>query len=390
MQMSLRYIPSIISFLEKNDAKINDEILHTLDNLDYSKYAKYKVSDVVEIIGTVMLRKSRKKEMTPVNASTDIRGYLKNTIETQDDDKVTNYNNINKDYVVSDNSKSLEITSIMGLNSIYDIQMALNRDSRVERNYMVFDAFDRLDYESTTEFRFAYAEVPYSEGGVIGTVGVLRNIISMKLYQPIFPISCYNSDTNRISILIKELSSQSFIASGTKNYHWLLRPVYSTYIEQNTAHYFVEAQTDMYNDGMVNFRKPVTELQSLTFIFGDPLNVLSIPSCQSKCTFTYGNPTVITLQNSYLTLVSSGSIYEGSAFMRDFTTGDPTNPLDMSIIMAFNSPYGFGITVLSPTSISVAIDSSAITPLPSLLGTIFLSQFRFIFAMEVAYLNDGK
>jgi hypothetical protein len=286
--------------------------------------------------------------------------------------------------------KTLEITSLLGLKSIYDIQLSLNPDSRIERNYLVFDSFDRLNPESTTEFKYAYVETADQSLGTVGTVGVIRNLISMKLYQPIFPSLVVNSNSNRISILIKELATQSFVASGTVNYHWLLRTVYSTYFDSQTASMYIEGQTDTYNDGVFNFRKPVTELQSLTFIFGDPLNTISIPICQDYCTFTYGNPTILTFEQSHPTLISSYTTTQGSAFIRTFTTNDPSNPLDMNIIMAFNNPYGFGITVLSPTSISVDIDSTLITPKPGLKCIIYLSQFRFVFAIEMSYINDGK
>lgn len=363
----------------KNKCKLSDKEEINVDtlisNINYKKYARYKYNDIIDVISLVLINKISNNKVDNTNDNIDVSGYMNNEIKSQGKDIITKYD-----------TKQLEITSLLGLNSVYDIQLALNPTTRYEKTYLVFDSFDRLNPQSTDEFKFGYTETSDYVRGSVGAIGGIRNLISIKLYQPIFPVAIRNTVSDRISILIKELSTQSIIASSNFRYHWILRTNQSQWIGISTYRTYVEGQLDNYNDGVFNFRIPITEINSFTFIFGDPLSQISIPVCQDYCTFTYGSPTTVILDNPH-TLVSS--VVRGAVFFTDFTTDEPSNPVDMNAIMAFNNPVGLEITVLSPTIITIPIDTNYIHPKPNLKCIIYFSQYRFIFAMELTCINDG-
>jgi hypothetical protein len=78
-----------------------------------------------------------------------------------------------------------------------------------------------------------------------------------------------DTSAKRVSILIEEFASQSFIAENGRRFHFLLRPEFSNVIQNN-----IELSTEDYNDGIFNFNKAITKLDTCTISFGDPLNVL--------------------------------------------------------------------------------------------------------------------
>ena len=276
---------------------------------------------------------------------------------------------------------SLDIVNIFGLNNLTDIQDVFNPMSKTEKNYLVFDS----KYRSTntggiTSFQWTYVPTANMQtNGIVNSVGEIRNIVEMRLMQPVFPaLDTLNPTSNRVSILIQELISQSYVASGTRNYHWITR------VDASNSDFFVELQTEHYNDGRFAFREPITELTNLTFSFGDPLDVIEFPPDRAPVTFIiYGATTCLQTVEPHNLVVGS------RVFMTNFTTADPTNPTDASVISYMNSPFGNLITSI-PTSNTFYVDvnTTGITPDLTLSIECYFEMFRFIFAIEFTCLTD--
>ena len=94
----------------------------------------------------------------------------------------------------------------------------------------------------------------------------------MRLYQPrIHYVSAMDNSANRVSILFKELASQSFIGENGRRFHFLLRPEIE---ERGNYGDYIELSTEDYEDGIFKFRKPITEFETLTVSFGDPMTLI--------------------------------------------------------------------------------------------------------------------
>jgi hypothetical protein len=274
---------------------------------------------------------------------------------------------------------SIDVVSVFGLNNMTDIQNLFNPASKSEKNILVFDSrYRSLETDGTQLFRWNY--VPTANivrQGTVNSVGEIRNVVEMRLMQPVFPaLSTLNTTTNRVSILIQEFITQSIVASGTNNYHWITR------ITSGQSDKFVELQTEHYNDGSFICRKPITELSTLTFSFGDPLEPIIFPPDRSNIVF---------LSYGATTLVQSASPHNLTAgdriFITDFITANPD--ADASAISYMNNPFGIVINTI-PTSDTfvIPVDTTGITPIVDLSISCYFEAFRFIFAIEFTVLTD--
>ncbi len=174
----------------------------------------------------------------------------------------------------STSDKSLVISDFLGINDLNEFKMMFNPESMYVHYYVVLDS----DYRDTTseiptainKFTWRYAPTQSTGTGFCNSVGVIRDIIGMRMYQPRVPyLAGMNTSSKRVSVLIEEFASQAFIAENGRRFHFLLRP---NFITGQTD---IELSTEDYNDGIFNFRKPITELTSFTISFGDPLTVLN-------------------------------------------------------------------------------------------------------------------
>ncbi len=170
--------------------------------------------------------------------------------------------------------KSLILKDFMGINDLNEMKMLFNPESMYVHYYLVLDS----DYRDTTEevstaiqkFTWRYAPTQFTGTGFCNSVGVIRDIIGMRMYQPRVPyLAAMNTSAKRVSVLIEEMKSQAFIAENGRRFHFLLRP---NFITGQTD---IELSTEDYNDGIFNFRKPITKIDSFTLSFGDPLDILT-------------------------------------------------------------------------------------------------------------------
>lgn len=276
---------------------------------------------------------------------------------------------------------SLDVTNIFGLNNMTDIQNLFNPMAKSEKNYLVFDSrYRSVNTDGTKLFQWTYVPTANMQNsGIVNSVGEIRNVTEMRLTQPVFPaLQTLDPTTNRVSILIQEFISQSFVASGTRNYHWLTR------VDAGQSDLFVELQTEHYNDGVFAFREPITEISTLTFSFGNPLTPIVFPPDRANVTFIiYGATTTIESPTVHNLVVGS------RIFLTDFITANPD--ADASAISYMNSPFGNVVTAIPTTrTFTIAVDTSTITPLPDLSIECYFEMFRFIFGIEFTCLSDAN
>lgn len=169
----------------------------------------------------------------------------------------------------------IAISEFLGINDVNEFKMYFNPESMYTHYYIVLDS----DYRDTTDeistnirkFKWKYAPTQSVGVGFCNSVGVIRDIVGMRMYQPRVPyVATMNTDAKRVSVLIEEFSAQAFIAENGRRFHFLLRPSFPD-VGVNS----LELSTEDYNDGIFNFRKPITTFESITLSFGNPLDVIS-------------------------------------------------------------------------------------------------------------------
>ncbi len=259
-------------------------VIRLYRSMDPTVFKGHKISKIGPILGKVLGGKLQALMQSEINDNEelDIKEYQKVAIGSADQDPGVNGSlDANSDLLVPTNTdmrpvdKSLVLSEFMGINDLNELKMLFNPESMYVHYYLVLDS----DYRDTTEensaaitkFTWRYAPTQYTGTGFCNSVGVIRDIIGMRMYQPaVPPLAAMNTSAQRVSILIEEMKSQAFIGENGRRFHFLLRPNFSTPVGNN-----LELSTEDYNDGIFNFRKPITKVDSFTLSFGDPLNILT-------------------------------------------------------------------------------------------------------------------
>ena len=240
--------------------------------MDPNIFRGHKMSKIGQVLGKVLSNKLRYLIESEAANNIDIKEYQKKAIgSAEQDPDVSGYE---QSIQPSIEPKSLIISDFLGINDLNNFKMLFNPESMYVHYYVVLDSSyrDTSEENSTAikKFTWRYAPTQYAGTGFCNSVGVIRDIIGMRMYQPRVPyLAGMNTSAKRVSVLIEELKAQAFIAENGRRFHFLLRP---NFITGQTS---IELSTEDYNDGIFNFRKPITKIDSFTLSFGDPLNVLT-------------------------------------------------------------------------------------------------------------------
>lgn len=242
-------------------------VLGLFKSMNPDVFKGYKLSQLGPILGKILGAKLKKRV---TYSELDIKEFQKKALGSADqsetDDSLLRP-------TLGKTEKTIAISSFLGINDLDEIKMLLNPESLYVHYYLVLDSDfrDRSAELSTaiTRFTWKYAPTQFTGQGFCNTVGTVRDIIGMRLYQPRIPNTPeMNTDAKRISVQVEEFKAQSFIAENGFRFHFLLRP---NFAEANTS---VELSTEDYNDGIFNFRTPITEFSTFTLLFGNPLNTV--------------------------------------------------------------------------------------------------------------------
>lgn len=260
--------------------------------MDPNVFKGYKLSKIAPIMGKLLGDKvsiiMRQNAIDASNGEFDLHEHQKLMLgNAEQSENSVNSSSTSQADLNSANSSStsdtqalikpdhhVAITEFMGINDLKEFKMLFNPESMYVHYYVVLDSSYRDTTEeistNITKFRWSYAPTQNLGTGFCNSVGTIRDIIGMRMYQPKVPyVAGMNTNAKRVSVLIEEFAPQAFIAQTGRRFHFLLRP---NYIDGQTS---IELSTEDYNDGIFNFRKPITTFDTLTISFGDPLTVLS-------------------------------------------------------------------------------------------------------------------
>lgn len=288
-----------------------------------------------------------------------------------EEDKQRTYNlSVLKEKQIEETKSTKNIQSFLGIDNYYQFLTTILPQNLYEKHYIIFDSKYRFREGNTqTKYVWLYSPNKQSRNFAVTTVGSLKNIIAMKMYQPIVPYFAYTNLMDRFSILIEEFSTQATIVSQNNKYHFLGRPVETTGGNANYYElYLLENET-------FKFHAPVQVVDRFSFVFKDPNTVITFPVDITPATFTYGATTTLDTGS-----VAHGMTTGHSVYIEDFTTDAPVT--DQKTIDRINTKYGLPITRLTDYTFTIPVDTSAITPKAGLSVDIFLGSARIVFAIE--------
>lgn len=329
----------IISNIEK---KINRHINDDEENMIISQIKKmpdhyfntYIPTQISELIETNMVNKILNTD--PI----DTHGMLKKIIDpnTQTFEEIKE----TKDNV------GVNIESIFGTHNISTLVKQINKPSNsVNVAHILLDSrYRSLCNDGTEYFVWDHINNMLRAQGTVNSIGDIRNIIEITAMNYRLPAvdTIINSPYGRISLTIDELDSQSYIAHENRKFHFMC-------VLEKIVNGWAEVYADKFVKGIFSFNNPITTLNRITLRFGSPLEPIIFDKDRLDGIITYSNPTVITFSENH-NLNVTDLVY--------ITTFKSINSNIGNIAANINKTTGNISTLLTPTSISIPIDSTSI------------------------------
>ena len=285
------------------------------------------------------------------------------------------------------------ISSLLGITSSKEAVRILNPNSFLRKNYIMLDSRYRelngSNSDGITSFTWNYVVQSTSMAqGSVNIVGNVRDIVALRIYPARIPyVFSADNKYSRISILITELSSQSFISHEQRNFHFMLKSI----IDDN----FINLSTHEYNDGYFYFEKPITTLNKLTLTFGSPLEPVVFDKDRDYCTIDYFSIQPLTkITTGTLGSPQPHNLVNGArVYFTYFKTGFISLSLSQAIeinnkiVNDINRLSGWIITVIDAFSFSIIYDTSNIqSPLVNLEFNVFYGSKRMFIPIELTYI----
>ena len=156
---------------------------------------------------------------------------------------------------------------------------------------------------------------------------------------------------------------------------------------------FINLDADVYN-GYFWFEKPITTLDTLTISFGNPLEQIIFERDRDFCSFDY----FIITPLSQITTEKNHNLANGDrVYFDNFDVGF-VNPILVNqkaindeLKTIINRDSGHLVTVLTPTTFSIPVDSSLIqNPIANLRVRVFFGSKRIFVPIELIYIQPSS
>jgi hypothetical protein len=215
-----------------------------------------------------------------------------------------------------------------------------------KRAYLCLDSRYAIFNETRTALTWCVSESLIDANNIANLLGGVRNVNWIRIQS--FVIRKFDSDTQRATVLIEELSSQSFIMHSGRKFHFM---GLISDLQSSVVPYGQLAATDSFvpdmgmfgryeltfdnrcNEGYYRFNKPISMLNNITVSVGNPDQLVVIP----KYEFTNGTVTDLTTSTITIELYEPHNLttnngpspyYLGtwySVFIDDFSTNEASN-----------------------------------------------------------------
>jgi hypothetical protein len=367
----IQRVKSVIENIKRRRLTMGEQVSlrNFVTGLSASKLAHYNDNEIERSIVNSWLK--GQNAMNSEEAIIDTHELLKKNIGlNSENDTVTT--SINKAPTVPVITNAVDISSVLGNNDMYGIQRVINPSALYAKTQILLDSRWRsLDTDGTSLVKWSFSNTMTTQQGTFNTISPIRDIISIKIFPFKIPYTASaENPTKNITVYYNEFSNQCVPAQENRKYHhWL---------QYTTENNWLNLDPYNYNEGVYNFDKPITTLDTLTLTFGAPLQLIQFDLDRMNGTFTSGNPTTITFPAAH-NLDSGYTIY-----VTGFTTTQSAT--DLTIITAMNSVRGLEVTRVNATTVTVPVDSSAVAGTMN-LPTIFFGEKRIYIPLEITYIR---
>jgi len=325
-----------------------------------------------------------------INNSDKMKEELKYVQAQQANDNIDEYfkavlqdkSKIAKSSIPQEQLMQSNISTIFDTRNPTKLLGIFNPSALVKKTYIILDRrYHARDDSNLTEFRWNLSEGSDSSDNTLITRVPLKNIVSMKMLPFRFP----NTENTisfpmRLSVQVKEIPSQAYIAPGSNARFQFLFEI----TEEKTGSFQPYQLNEMSdNSSVFSFHTPIKHLSSLTLSFGNPFIKLTLHPDVLPATISPSG--VVTL----LTFTQPHNMLDGEKIIiSSFITTELA--LDRVEIDLLNSVFGWAVTVIAATTLTVDVDISGLSG--TILNnpySIYLESKRFVIPIELSYISDG-
>lgn len=327
--------------------------------------------------------------------------------------------------------QAVKINAAFSISNINDLIKEVLPENKTKKAYICLDS--RYAEFSTDFKKMKWNYINTLQEGLNSTnvVGPVKNITAIRMLS--FTTRKFTSAAQRASVLIEELSAQSFIFQNGRHFHFvglindLINPVSldtrgliigaAYYIDDYTIINKVEILSGFkFSDGWYRFHKPIKALDTLTVSLGDPFNLVAFPKYEfSNVTISFvGTVATIVFEepHQYPSIVNdwTNTFYppppqydEYSLFIDGFTTDDPV--ADAVLIDWINKQEYTSVEIKDASTIEIRIledlpagvnVAPVVNVVPGLAPPVGVpskvrvrfNSYRIIMNYEVEYLED--
>lgn len=279
---------------------------------------------------------------------------------------------------VSNIKNYINIDGILGTRDPVKIQRIFNPSALVGRAYLYLDR--RYHANNVDEQKFTWNITSQGERGDLKTSSwtmvKLKNIIGAKLYSFRFPATTNAINFNkRISISIDEFDMHGYTASNRRRFQFMMKIEHTG--NDNDPYEIVDTNSHITT---FYFYKPRNYLDTITLSFGNPDEMLTLnPDRLVGVISATGIQTLITFSQPHTLNLGDIVVLENV----ESTNSDDYVELDL-----LNNKFGWEITSLTLSTITIDVDISGVSGVLSTNNPIYFDSKRFRIPMEIFYIKE--
>lgn len=280
--------------------------------------------------------------------------------------------------------KKKEDIRIGSLFGVVDVDKLL--DKMVYHHVMLDSRYRNLSYSNLC---WEYVFNKQNLSGTFTTDAPLKNIMQVKLYKPMIPITpgYTNFEHRNVGILIDEFKIQSMILSENVRAHWILKTTdRSIWTKKSTCNFDDE---DFVNNNY-KFDK-IKIVDRLTIRVNNLTEDIPFLPESDMASMSYGSITTFTTDNPHLlTGYPLNTSFQEITYIlvTGFTTSDPIT--DIAVINNINSVRKHKAIITGAATITLDINTSGITPLSGLKVRVFYESRRILIPLVLVGEEDDK
>ena len=294
--MTKKEIKTLIDFAYDNvryiEYKDDIELAAVLADA-YVEYLKYNIGKTNRL--AISREDFEVERISSINAADNSTDDIDNT------ENDTSVNTSNSESTATDNNSEstgivYNLASFLGLNSFDKIIAELNPSLKIKKAYMCLDTRYARFLDNKTKVQWDFINTISDSHNSTNMVGVVRDIVSIRMYSIVVPQ--FVSAQNRATVLIEEMSAQSFSLPNGRKFHFVgrlnnLKNPLAIDLRNSKAVECIFPDFTIYdkyeilpgyrfNEGIYRFNQPITTLNTITVSIADPFDLLTFRQYEYK------------------------------------------------------------------------------------------------------------